>query len=170
MRSTRLPLLIAVILLAASLSSCTTSNLTTNKTGWSDYAGIAIKDFTVVGHVRVESEEVTVVSPLRINTSHTGGKVTYDMLLAAAKKAGGDDIINVRIDSVGDSKRSLFDMFTGYTAKRTYIGNALAIKYTTAQPNFRDHSTDGDPSGIISEGQPSLLQTVTGVLGIDLTK
>lgn len=166
MRSKSIITLAVVLLMVLALSSCVTSNLTTNKTGWSDYAGIAIKDFSVVGHVRVESEEVTVVGPFRFNSSYTGGKITYDMLLEAAKKIGGDDIINVRIDSVGDSKRSLFDFFTGYTSNRTYIGNALAIKYTTAQPNFRDHSMNGDPSGIISDsGSGNLLQNLTSGLG-----
>ncbi len=165
MRVRNLALLIAATMVVAALSSCTTSNLTTNKTGWSNYAGIAIKDYTVVGHVRVESEEVTAIGPLRLTSSYTGGKVTYDMLIAAAKKAGGDDIINVRIDSTGDSKRSLFDFFTGYTSKRLYIGNALAIKYTAAQPNFRDHDTGGDPSGIISDGQGGLIGNLASGLG-----
>ena len=46
-----------VLFLVALLGACTTTNLASNRTGWSDYATVAIKDYTVVGIVRVVSED-----------------------------------------------------------------------------------------------------------------
>ena len=114
--------LVAAVLLAsiALLTvGCTTTDLTTNKTGWSDYAEIAVKDFDPVGVVRVTSKEVFRVEPFGFKKSSTGSKVTYDMLIAEAVKLGAHDIINVRIDVANKSSSnpfsSPFDFFTGST-------------------------------------------------------
>ena len=124
--------LVAAVLLAsiALLTvGCTTTDLTTNKTGWSDYAEIAVKDFDPVGVVRVTSKEVFRVEPFGFKKSSTGSKVTYDMLIAEAVKLDAHDIINVRIDVANKSSSSPFDFFTGSTKEIEYIGTALAIKY-----------------------------------------
>jgi len=124
--------LVAAVLLAsiALLTvGCTTTDLTTNKTGWSDYAEIAVKDFDPVGVVRVTSKEVFRVEPFGLKKSSTGSKVTYDMLIAEAVKLDAHDIINVRIDVANKSSSSPFDFFTGSTKEIEYIGTALAIKY-----------------------------------------
>jgi uncharacterized protein YbjQ (UPF0145 family) len=137
----------AVLLAIALLSSCTTVNLSSNRTGWSDYATIAIKDYTVVGIVRIESEEVTQCGFLGIASSHTGSQVTYDLLISEAKKLGADDIINVRIDRTDKSLHGIFDWLVGYTEKYAYTANALAIKYTEAAAGYVADGASG-PSGM----------------------
>ncbi len=132
----------AVLFAVALLSSCTTTNLTSNRTGWSDYATIAIKDYTVVGIVRVTSEEVTQRGFLGIANSHTGSQVTYDLLVGEAKKLGADDIINVRIDRTDKSLHGIFD-WLGYTEKYAYTANALAIKYTQAAAGYVPDGASG---------------------------
>jgi hypothetical protein len=128
----RVAVLAAVLFAAALMCSCTTISLASNRTGWSDYATVAIKDYTVVGIVRVESEEVTRRGFLGIVESHKGSQVTYDLLVSEAKKIGADDIINVRIDRTDKSLHGIFDWLVGYTEKYAYTANALAIKYTQA--------------------------------------
>ena len=123
--------LVAAVLLAsiALLTvGCTTTDLTTNKTGWSDYAEIAVKDFEPVGVVRVTSKEVFETGPFGFKKSSTGSKVTYDMLIAEAVKLGAHDIINVRIDVANKSSSGPFDYFKGTKKEIEYIGTALAIK------------------------------------------
>ncbi len=130
-----------------SSCSCATTNLTSNRTGWSDYATVAIKDYTVVGIVRVVSEEVTRRGFLGIAMSHKGSQVTYDLLVSEAKKIGADDIINVRIDRTDKSLHGIFDWLVGYTEKYAYTANALAIKYTQAVAGAFADGASG-PSGM----------------------
>jgi hypothetical protein len=135
---------LAIVLFAAALlSSCTTTNLAGNRTGWSDYAAIATKDYVVVGTVRVVSMEVTQLGFLGIANSHTGSQVTYDVLISEAKKLGADDIINVRIDRTDESLHGIFDWLVGYTEKYSYTANALAIKYTQATPGYLANGASG---------------------------
>jgi hypothetical protein len=146
----------AVMLCAvALLLSCTTTNLASNRTGWSDYATIAIKDYTVVGIVRVASEEVTQRGFLGVASSHTGSQVTYDMLVSEAKRLGADDVINVRIDRTDKSLHGIFDWFIGFTETYTYTANALAIRYTQAAPGYGADGASG-PSGM--GGGPELTE------------
>lgn len=136
-----------VLFVTALLGGCATTNLTSNRTGWSDYATVAIKDYTVVGIVRVVSEEVTRRGFLGIVMSRKGSQVTYDLLVNEAKKIGADDIINVRIDRTDKSLHGIFDWLVGYTEKYAYTANALAIKYTQAVAgSFADSA--GGPSGM----------------------
>jgi uncharacterized protein YbjQ (UPF0145 family) len=137
----------ALLFAVALLISCTTTNLASNRTGWSDYATIAIKDYTVVGIVRVASQEVTQRGFLGIANSHTGSQVTYDMLVSEAKKLGADDIINVRIDRTDKSLHGIFDWLIGYTERYAYTANALAIKYTQASAGYVADGANG-PSGM----------------------
>jgi uncharacterized protein YbjQ (UPF0145 family) len=145
-----------VLFAAALLSSCTTTNLASNRTGWSDYASIAVKDYTVVGIVRVVSEEVTRRGFLGIAYRHTGSRVTYDLLISEAKKLGADDIINVRIDRTDASRHGIFDWLVGYAERCTYTANALAIKYTQAVAGYLPQSASG-PSGL--GGGPGLTES-----------
>ena len=160
--------LVAVAFAVALLSSCTTTNLASNKTGWSDYATIAIKDYTVVGIVRVASEEVTQRGFLGIANSHTGSQVTYDMLVSEAKKLGADDIINVRIDRTDKSLHGIFDWLFGYTEKYAYAANALAIRYTQAAAGYVADGASG-PSGM--GGGPRLTESAAspGPAEVDAT-
>ncbi|MGP1587992.1 MAG: hypothetical protein ACTTHG_06565 [Treponemataceae bacterium] len=125
---------------------CTTTHLTTNKTGWSDYAEIALKDFEPVGVVRVTSKEVFRTEPFGVKKSSTGSKITYDMLIAEAVKMGAHDIINVRIDVANKTASTPFDFITGSTKEVEYIGTALAIKYKGSpdQAGRYDGSRKGD--------------------------
>ena len=147
--------LAAVLFAVALLSSCTTTNLASNRTGWSDYATIAIKDYTVVGIVRVVSEEVTQRGFLGIANSHTGSQVTYDLLISEAKKLGADDIVNVRIDRTDESLHGIFDSLFGYTEKYAYTANALAIKYTQGAAGYFADGASG-PSAM--GGGPGLTE------------
>jgi hypothetical protein len=122
--------LAAVLFAVALLCSCATTKLAGNRIGWSDYATIAIKDYTVVG----------------IAHYHTGSQVTYDLLVSEAKKIGADDIINVRVDRTDASRHGIFDWLVGYTEKYLYSANALAIKYTQAAAGSFAHGASG-PSG-----------------------
>jgi hypothetical protein len=135
--------LAAVLFAAALLSSCTTTNLASNRTGWSDYATISIKDYTVVGIVRVTSQEITQCGFLGIARSYTGSKVTYDLLIGEARRLGAHDIINVRIDRADQTFHGVFDWLVGYTEKYAYTANALAIKYTQAVAGHGSHSASG---------------------------
>jgi len=134
----------AVLVAAVLLGACTTTNLGNNKTGWSDYATIAIKDYTVVGIVRVTSEEIKKRSIFGFVDSHKGSQITYDMLIKEAKALGADDIINVRIDRADESVHiPILEWLIGYTEKYSYIGNALAIKYKDAQSSFPQSNQAG---------------------------
>jgi hypothetical protein len=146
----------AVLVAAALLGSCTTTNLSGNRAGWSEYAAIATKDYAVVGIVRVVSEEVTQCGFLGIANSHTGSQVTYDLLISEAKKLGADDVINVRIDRTDKSLHGIFDWLVGYTEKYAYTANALAIKYTQAAAGYFAHGLSrgvGGP-GLTEGGAP----------------
>lgn len=137
----------AALFAAALLCSCTSINVASNRTGWSDYATVAIKDYIVVGIVRVQSEEVTRRGFLGIAQYHTGSQVTYDLLVSEAKKLGADDIINVRIDRTDKSFHGVFDWLVGYTERCAYTANALAIKYTQAIAGSLADGAHG-PSGM----------------------
>jgi len=133
--------IIAVVVVIGFLAGCTTTNLKSNLAGeYNMIPKIAGKDFNVIGLVSVSATEKTVVTPLHLTKDITGERVTFDLLLQEAKKLYPDvsDIINVRIDRVDQSKRSVFDFFTGYDRTIQYFGNALAVKYTTALEEVRD--------------------------------
>jgi hypothetical protein len=132
-----------VLIAAVLLGACTTTNLASNRTGWSDYATVAVKDYTVVGIVRVVSEEVIRRGFLGIVESRRGSQVTYDLLVSEAKKIGADDIINVRIDRTDKSLHGIFDWLVGYTERYAYTANALAIKYTQAIAGSVADGADG---------------------------
>lgn len=159
-------LVAAVLLASVALLSvgCTTTDLTTNKTGWSDYAEIAVKDFEPVGVVRVTSKEVFKVEPFGFKESRTGSKVTYDMLIAEAVKLGAHDIINVRIDVINRSSSSPFDTITGSTKEIEYIGTALAIKYKNPPEQAgRHHGAKlGDSEMLRSADAASAIKSLFG--------
>jgi hypothetical protein len=143
--------LAAVMAAALLLGACTTTNLGSNKTGWSDYATITTKDYAPVGIVRVTSVEIKKRGFLGVVSSHSGSQITYDMLIMEAKALDADDIINVRIDRVDESVHSTIPAIAwifGYTEKYSYTGTALAIKYKDAAPDSpRDTQTDSPGMG-----------------------
>lgn len=143
---------------------CISSYLTTNKTGWSDYAEIAVKDFEPVGVVRVTSKEVFETGPFGFKKSSTGSKVTYDMLIAQAVKLGAHDIINVRIDVANKSSSGPFDYFKGTKKEIEYIGTALAIKYKNPPEQAGRHfgARLGDSEILRSADVSSAIQSLFG--------
>jgi len=120
---------VLLVLTAMVLSGCKTTNLTTNKVGWSDYTTVTIKDFDVVGVITLESEVIKTVTPFGFSSTLEGSEITYAMLMEKAVEKKGDDIMNVRIDKHDDSKTTLFDRIIGYTKTTKYIATALVIRY-----------------------------------------
>ncbi len=159
---------VAALFAAALLCSCTSIHVASNRTGWSDYATVAIKDYSVVGIVRVETEEVTRRGFLGIAQYHTGSQVTYDLLVSEAKKLGADDIINVRIDRTDMSLHGAFDWLVGYTERYAYTANALAIKYTQAIAGSLADGARG-PSGMGGRNGLDGLAALPGAAEADST-
>ena len=133
---------VAAVAVALAITGCSSTDLTSAKVGWANYAEITVKDFDSVGIVRVESSEEVKVSPFMLNRTTKGGKVTYGDLMQEAKKIGADDIINVRIDQRDESSFSPLQFLSGWTSKTSYVGTALAIKYKTVQANVKIDAND----------------------------
>jgi uncharacterized protein YbjQ (UPF0145 family) len=114
------------------LAGCKTTDITTNKVGWSNYADLSVKDYDVLGIISVESQEVYECSPLGFNKSLKGARITWSDLMAEAAKLGADDVINIRTEVTDRNNRIVrfLEFFTGYTLTYYYRGTGLAIKYT----------------------------------------
>ena len=123
-----------IIAVLALFAGCRSYDLTTNKVGWSNYADISVKDFTVMGIITVESQEVFTYGPLGFQKDFQGSRIVWSDLMAEAAKLGADDIINVRIEetNVNNRKPRIIEFFTGYTTTWKYKATALAVKYTDA--------------------------------------
>ncbi|MFP4365268.1 MAG: hypothetical protein ACLFR1_15500 [Spirochaetia bacterium] len=145
MKFSKLAFLCLAVVFVLFSAGCSSTNLATTNTGWSDYAEIVTKNYEVVGHVRLEAQETKTVSMLSINTTIEGSTITYDDLLAQAIELGADDIINVRIDKVEDSSHSFFDLILGYTTNYTYYANAIAIRYTEPVADVAATENHEDP-------------------------
>ena len=94
-------LVLSVLLLAGCT---TTTDLTTNKVGWSNYADLSVKDYDVVGIINVESQEVYECGPLGFNKSLKGSRITWSDLMAEAVKLGADDVIVIRGGGTGEAE------------------------------------------------------------------
>lgn len=144
--------ILVIGVITSLLVSCqTNTDLTSNRTGWSDYAKFAVKDFTPLGIITVNSTETLTHSPLNLSVEEKGSKITYNVLMTEARKLGADDIINVRVDEQHTAIRTLFDFFTGYTDTKTFIGNALAIKYKDSVVGLVHGTQAGDDSGVTKD-------------------
>jgi len=137
--------LLGIIALTAVIGfmvvGCTTTDLKSAMHGeYNLIPKIAGKDFVALGLVSVKTTETIVIDPLSINTTITGERVNYDLLLQAAKELYPEvtDIINVRIDKVHKGTESPFTWLIGGTTTIDYYGNALAIRYTEALDEVRD--------------------------------
>jgi uncharacterized protein YbjQ (UPF0145 family) len=125
--------LIFGLIVVSLLAGCSTTQFSNELIGRTDNVNMAVKDFSGLGIIFVESVEEFTAGPLGFKKTHTGSQITYADLLTKAAELGADDIANIRIDITTDHvKNNFVDFFRGY--KRTYIykGTALAIKYTTA--------------------------------------
>jgi len=129
----KLLIVIAALATLILVSGCSTFDLTTNKVGWSNYADISVKDFTVVGIISLDSQEVFTYGPMGFNKSYKGSRIVWSDLMAEAKKMGADDVINVRIEEQNQNYKRprIIEFFSGYTTTWKYKATALAIKYTT---------------------------------------
>jgi hypothetical protein len=138
--SKKRPVFAIIMMVVLILASCTTADYTSNMTGASDYATVAVKDFVTLGIVTVQVTEVHHSSPFGFKKSIEGSKITYADLMQEAAKLEADDIINVRIDINSNYTQGAFDWLVGWTRVYTYTGTALAIKYTD-----KLDSNDPDP-------------------------
>ena len=125
--------IIAAAILAA-ISGCKSFDLTTNKVGWSNYADISVKDFTVLGIISIESQEVFKYGPFGFRKSIRGSRIVWSDLMSEATRLGADDVINVRIEerNQNDRRPGIIEFFTGYTTTWRYKATALAVTYTEA--------------------------------------
>lgn len=134
---------VVVLAIMMLVCSCSTTDLTTNQVGWSNYSDIVVKDYDVVGVVTVESTETIKVGFLSLTSEVTGSRVTYADLMKKAVEIGADDIINVRIDKKDNLKTTPFDFLLGSTKTYTYIATGTAIKYKDAQPKTYSSDSEG---------------------------
>jgi len=141
--------IVSVLALIGILMGCTSTDLKTNSGGEYNMIPLAGKDFVILGLVTVTATEKIKVAPLYLAKEITGERITFDLLLQEAKKLYPDlsDIINVRIDRVDQSRTSLFDFFIGYDRTIQYLGNAIAVKYTTAVESSGPGGYGNLPSG-----------------------
>jgi len=148
----RKPVTFAIILTLCVLATCTSNDYSANLTGASDYSTVAVKDFISLGIVTVNSIEIHSSGPLGFNKSIEGSKITFADLMQEAAKLEADDIINVRIDIKSNYKKSAFDWVTGWSRTYTYIGTALAIKYTEKVDGASDPQLNGLPKAPETSG------------------
>ena len=126
----RKAVVIMIILAVYMLTACTTNNYSASLAGTSDNATVAVKDYTTLGIITVQSTEIHHAGFLGFSKSVTGSKITFADLLQEAVRLEADDIINVRIDMNTNYTKRSTDWLTGWTRTFTYTGTALAIKYT----------------------------------------
>jgi len=125
-------LLALTILMVFILTSCGTTGSSVNfnypQSGNTNNVAIAAKDFTSLGIIFVKSTEV-----IDSDGSHTGSKITYEMLMLEARRLNADDVINIRIDV--NQVQETVKGSNGLDITRityNYTASALAIRYTTA--------------------------------------
>ncbi|GHV46414.1 hypothetical protein AGMMS49546_34360 [Spirochaetia bacterium] len=139
--------LIFAVVLALVMAACTTTNLTTNRSGLSDSVDTAVKDFETLGIVTLKTQEIIETTPLGLYKNITGSRVTYTSLLAEAVKLGADDVTNVRIDVQTETTKTPFDFLIGSKATYSYTGTALAIKYTNSIERVQSSNQNGINTG-----------------------
>ena len=133
----RIGLFIVMAIAVLFLMGCVTTEMSSNKVGWSDYVSITVKDFDVLGVINLKSEVIQKVGPFGFKKTNEGSEITYAMLMEEAVKLKGDDIINVRIDKKTEQSQHIFSHFTGYTNIFTYTATALVIKYKDATADVK---------------------------------
>jgi uncharacterized protein YbjQ (UPF0145 family) len=118
------------LLVLLAISGCVLVDYTAPMAGKYDIAGVAVKNFIMVGTVTVRAAEKHTISPFGIKRKVEGAKITYSDLLQEAARLNADDIINVRIDMNTTGKTTFADWVRGWERTFFYTGQALAIKYT----------------------------------------
>lgn len=153
-------LTVVALVVMMLVCSCSTTSLSTNQVGWSNYSQIVVKDYNVVGVVTVESTETITRSPLGITTTVEGARVTYSDLIKKAVELGADDIINVRIDKIDNYKTTPFDFLFGSKKTYTYVATGTAIKYKDAQPKTYTSEGTVEVKSVGPTGSSSLLDAL----------
>ena len=119
----------ALATLAMAFTSCVTTHYESQDRGGTlEMQQLAVKDYDIIGPVTVTATSSESSSFLMLHQKKEGSEVVYPMLLDAAIKAGGQDVINVRVSKKLDSVITLGGIF-GKEATYTYTATALAIKY-----------------------------------------
>jgi len=105
-----------VTIIGFSMAGCASSDKFKEPiSGFTYNIAIPAKDIQIIGIVRVET---------KVDTNGNGELLTYDALLKAAERAGGNGIANIMIDRLQE-----YDS-TAMNSTTTWYGSALAIKYT----------------------------------------
>ena len=101
------------------------------RSGSVNNAVLAVKDYTPMGIIFVNSSEI-----VDIYGNRTGSQITYEMLMREAEKLEADDVINIRIDlnRVNHYERNANGVPIVTRTTYNYTATALAIKYTDAIP------------------------------------
>ena len=125
-----LGLFVLIVSVGFAFSSCATPpvNYSYPQHGRTNNATLAIKDFEAVGIIFCKSTEV-----IDSSGTHTGSKITYEMIMLEAQKLGASDVINIKIDV--NQVETIARDNTGTEIKKVtlnYTASALAIKYTNA--------------------------------------
>ena len=120
---------LAFTALTAVLAGCQTVDFSSPLAGQCTKAGVAVKNFIVLGDVSVKSTETHTVSPFGIVRKVEGAKITYSDLMLEAAALDADDIITVRIEMNTNGKTTFMDWLKGWKRIFTYTGAALAVKY-----------------------------------------
>ena len=122
-------LVVCALASAMALTSCVSTHYESQVSGDTlKMEALAVKDYDIVAPVTVTATATEKNSILMIHQSKEGSEVLYPMLLDAAVKAGGQDVINVRVTKKQDSEIALYGVF-GKEVTYTYTATALAIKY-----------------------------------------
>jgi hypothetical protein len=159
---------IAVSLLSVMSCSSTYEESTVRfSDGTTNNSIVAVKDYDIVGPIRVTAER-------EFNGSEwSGNKITYDMLLQKAYAMDADDIINVKIDTIVKTTESTENSNKIVKKTYSYIANGLAIKYTDALlvnptpfltsplDNFDSSQIESDPAK-----KSSFNWKLTGIAGL----
>lgn len=118
--------LVAIIVVLLSIMGCSSTyedSTVRFSDGTINNSAIAVKDFEIVGPIRVTTEKEFK------NSKWSGNNITYDMLLQEAYSMDADDVINIKIDTIIKTTK---DSNNVVNKSYSYIANGLAIKYTDA--------------------------------------
>ena len=142
----------AYIILLLILAGCTSVHYSEPLAGRYIRVTVPPKSFIIIGTVSARSTEIHRSGPFGFSKSIEGSKITFADLMQEAAKLEADDIINVRIDIKSNYKKSAFDWVTGWSRTYTYIGTALAIKYTEKVDGASDPQLNGLPKAPETSG------------------
>ena len=95
------------------------------------------KDFTTVGIIFVNSEEV-----VDNFGNRSGSKITYEMFMREAAELKADDVINIKIDVNRKTEKVKVKDKTVIISTYKYTGMGLAIKYANYIPVISENNAN----------------------------